>query len=312
MARVNVTSELGLNISSHSKIDFLDIYINDDVALFIDPCLIDVINSQWCMEARRTIHSYFDEFFRAYRDYDLEMKKYLFSHAHEVNDTKLGYGDGDNGNGNTTDGLILVFRELERLIHTKMDIRHPIDLHVMIEDFAEDGLSDMVTNIIRKHLNDFTLEQCQKWGIQTDESEEEFAYWDYKTSSWSMYKDRCLYVGTRKQRILLVPKSIVRHEYYYSADQYFSGIILQRLKEESAIRNAAGKINMIPKKELRRRFRKDNEQSVREIAIDKTIDRPEFLDEYHAKMQMLYSDKSLSDDFLDKFIYEQVIEEEVG
>ncbi len=49
--------------------------------------------------------------------------KCLLSHAGEQNATRLGYGNGDNGKGNTVDGLLEIFQPLEQLIKFNWDNR---------------------------------------------------------------------------------------------------------------------------------------------------------------------------------------------
>jgi len=87
----HVTSIHNLNINSHSQIDFIDIVVNDDRKLFIDPCLIEVNNSNWAKLAQQTINSYFKLLYQLYCNNSYRIQKLeLFSHAHEINATKLG------------------------------------------------------------------------------------------------------------------------------------------------------------------------------------------------------------------------------
>ena len=80
----------------------------------------------------------------------------LLSHAGEQNATRLGYGNGDNGKGNTADGLLEIFQPLEQLISSIRTIGKAEDLPLLIPGFAEDGMSDLLTNILHECLNEFT------------------------------------------------------------------------------------------------------------------------------------------------------------
>lgn len=42
------------------------------------------------------------------------------------------------------------------------------DLPLLIPNFGEDGLSDLLINILHAHLNDFTLQQMRKYGIESN------------------------------------------------------------------------------------------------------------------------------------------------
>ena len=88
-------------------------------------------------------------------------------HAREQNATHLGYGSGNNGKGNTAKGVLDLFKPLEHLITKIPIIKKEVDLVVLLPGFAEDGLSDLLTNILHKHLNDYTLEQMKKYGMKS-------------------------------------------------------------------------------------------------------------------------------------------------
>lgn len=89
----------------------------------------------------------------------------MLSHAGEQNATRLGYGDGDNGKGNTAEGLMKKFSALDSLIDYIPNMSKPEDLTIFLPNFAEDGLSDLLTNILHKQLNEFTLSQLNKFEI---------------------------------------------------------------------------------------------------------------------------------------------------
>lgn len=55
------------------------------------------------------------------------------------------------------------------------------DLPLLIPYFAEDGLSDLLTNILYEQLNKFTLQQMKKYGVESNESLL-FWTWDRKES----------------------------------------------------------------------------------------------------------------------------------
>lgn len=149
-------------VKGHLYYDFVDAAVNDDNLLFVDPLLIEIADDEWCQEASMTIKSFFDEFYKAYREGDINRKRELLSHGGEQNGTRLGYGRGDNGKGNTVKGLLEIFAPLEELLIAISTMKKVEDLPLLIPDFAEDGLSDLLTNILHEQLNKFTLKQMNK------------------------------------------------------------------------------------------------------------------------------------------------------
>lgn len=87
---------------------------------------------------------FFDCLFSTYRHHNTKLIKLLLPHAGEQNGTRLGYGRGDNGKGNTAEGLEKIFCPLEELITKIKTISKPEDLSVFIPGFAEDGMSGFI------------------------------------------------------------------------------------------------------------------------------------------------------------------------
>ena len=143
----------------------------------------------------------------------------LLSHAGEQNATRLGYGNGHNGKGNTADGLLIVFQPLTNLIKQIRTIGKAEDLPLMIPGFAEDGMSDLLTNILHDCLNEFTLEQMKKFGVLSNR-EHEFFSWNLEQQEWIKVKRKSYFVEGKE--LLLVPKIVIRKNYLFGVNQYFT------------------------------------------------------------------------------------------
>lgn len=67
----------------HSNFDFVDINTDYDTELFIDPCLIEIINTPFSYEAMYTLNDYFDSFYDLYRsNHEYSDKTALFCPMH--------------------------------------------------------------------------------------------------------------------------------------------------------------------------------------------------------------------------------------
>lgn len=299
--KTHISSVFKISNPSHALFNFVDINLNNDQKLFIDPCLISSHNDEWCNISTDLINDFFNQFYESYKTNDYNKKLELLSHSSELNYTKLGYGNGKNGHGNTPEGLIQDFKLLEKLVPQITSISNVIDLPVLITGFNEDGLSDMITNILHQQLNSYTLDCLKKYNISPN-STDEFYTWDKNSSSWISIEQPCYKYNNEK--ILLTPKKIVRKKYLFSADQYLKRIILEREKEANSSINSKGKkVYNISKKELFKKLKKDTKTWKYEYNIDKTISDPTFLSDYHKSIDSFYFDKGLSDETLDKFIY---------
>ena len=296
----HISEILGLQGISHKDIDFVDIVLAPDTKLFLDPCLIEFGKTEWSAKAQKTISSYFDRFYDLYRGHTSDDEKLaLFEHAHEINATRLGYGNGHNGKAKTPQGMLDTFRLVPNLLRNGVELSQASDLVVFIRDFAEDCLSDMLTNIIYKELVDFTLEQCLKYGKETQEAPAGCYCWSDTTTRWEQYQGSSLVVNGKP--ILLVPKNIVRNRYYFTVDQFFSRIILAHIQNEESWIDAKGKAQKPPKKQLRKKYQGD--RSTLDCAINMTAETPLYLPEYHRQLPALYSGQGMSDEELDDILY---------
>ena len=297
---IHASEVLHLHNTTHADIDFVDVTMFPDTKLFIDPCLIACDRSSWAIQANKTIESYFDCFYSLYRDGASDASKLeLFEHAHEINATRLGYGNGRNGKAKTPEGMLMTFKHIPDLMKKGINLATASDLPLFIKKFAEDCLSDMLTNILVKELMEFTLQQCEKNHVTTVSTQTGLFYWDIDTRSWKKYTGSCLMYEGRL--LLLVPKSIVRKRYYFSADQFFSRVILSRMQEQSERRDSNGKVQRDSKKDIRKQVQRN--ESVLETVTRLTSEDPSYLPEYHRILPSLYSGKGMTDEELDRILY---------
>ncbi len=293
-----------LKQKGHNNFDFVDVAVNDDNLLFLDPCIIERMDDTWSTKAMEHINSYFDNLFVAYDADNRKDMRYLLSHAGEQNATRLGYGNGDNGKGNTADGLLEIFQPLEDLIGKIKTIGKAEDLPLLIPGFAEDGMSDLLTNILHECLNEFTMEQMNKYGVLCN-GVKKFYTWDIQLSAWKEVEKPAYFVNGKE--LLLVPKCIVRKNYLFGVNQYFTRIILERMIDEGGYRDAEGK--SIPKKEIVKSKRYSGEHWQYDEAIKYTVAHNDALHEYHHKLPGFYMEhgKPMTDEELDFVIYGYVI-----
>lgn len=305
MKKYYVSDYWNKGIKGHLNYDFIDVVVNDDNLLFIDPLLIEILGDEWCQEANATVKSFFDEFYKAYREEDTVKKKELLSHAGEQNGTRLGYGRGDNGKGNTVNGLLEIFIPLEQLLQEISTMEKAEDLPLMIPGFAEDSLSDLLTNILHEQLNKFTLWQLKKYKVESNVSLT-FWTWDRNELCWKKIERPSYCING--QEVLVVPKYIVRKKYLFSTSQYFNRIILERIREEGGYMNGD---KTIPKKDVVKAKRFSGEHWQYDESVSYTKKNNDALNEYHQKLPYFYAENgcSMDDEKLDELIYGYTVEQ---
>lgn len=294
-----ISDYLGLEPKGHYNYDFVDAFLGADNRLFIDPCMLEGADDPWSVKATNIMRAFFDCFFEELRRGHL-LESGLLDHAGEQNATKLGYGNGENGKGKTATGLIESFKGLAVLVHDIPTISRAQDIPVMVEGFAEDCMSDLLTNILHGPLNDFTAQQMRKYGC---EPQTEKTIWTFDASSrtWVQVERPCwLYKG---KELLLVPKWIVRRNFLFKAHQYLYCVIVERIRKE----NGWDDLNKI---DVWNNFPRTSTHWEYDKVISYSRDNPDALTEYHKCMPAYYrrANGCMSDEDLDYAVYGTVYE----
>ncbi len=283
---------MNLGCKGHANFEFVDAQLDSDNRIFIDPAVLALAADNWGIKANQCVQSFFDCLF--------EVLKYggpteILAHAHEQNATKFGYGNGRNGKGKTADGLEESLAKLKSLFDQIPTISRGEDIPVLVEGFAEDCMSDLLTNILHKQLYEFTACQMEKRGILPD-GQKTFWTWNMEKKDWiEMTRESWFYNG---KELLMVPKWIVRHRYLFKAHQYLYGVIVERLQVEKGWED-------MKKIDILNNLPKNSEHWEYESVIEYTIKHPDALDEYHSRIPKYYSRAHgiMSDEDLDAVIY---------
>ncbi|MFB9151581.1 hypothetical protein [Roseovarius ramblicola] len=110
------------------------------------------------------------------------------------------------------------------------------DTVLMIEGISVDVVSDIVTNIIRGPLIEYTQEACEQYGIPLTSGVVSGPLWYQTNKKWDE-----LYVQlptVDDERLLLVPKEIVRQDMDYDLAKYYRHYILEHLRKQELAANS--------------------------------------------------------------------------
>lgn len=266
---------------TQAELDFIDIDTNKDTPLFLDPFFLSIRNDRWSMEASDTIRSFFQQVIFLIKEGNISEAKYLFGYLHEPNSTCLGLSKGGpNGRGvgktNTDDIFDSILRS--KAIETGLIIDLE-DNFLFVEGFGKDKLSDMTTNIIRKHLLEYTVDQCELYNIPMIDNVPSGFYWNRGSLQWEQRYERALII--KGVHILLVPKGIVSYSKAYVPDKYYNHYVLNFMINEHLQMNSA----LVQRRKNGERFvtKKDlKEQNPlsKEFLVDFTKRNPQILTKF--------------------------------
>lgn len=207
---VTFSSAFGLTSEDISSAGAIDVTLNCDTKLFIDPLLLGESDN---IEFRKCAREAYEQRFQ------LVIKLLAASVAHndkawkaartqlsfpEMKYTHLGYSKGETGSGLgtlLTDELIQSAKEIIDLGVTDPDLF--VALSLFEDNVGADRISDMTSHIVLKCLIDFTARACEKLKIPTNE----FAIRELGNETFALPGNP---LKDNKEPILLVPKDVVR------------------------------------------------------------------------------------------------------
>jgi hypothetical protein len=262
------------------SLDFVDVRLETDTPLFVDPTALNLLDTEWGTRCKSLVQDYFSLVLQCIHDGDHTRAQRLLAALNEPNETRLGYSsDRPRGHGMGKKLAETMWEALHDSGAVRSGIIHDLeDTALMIDGIASDVISDIVTNIIREPLLEYTKDMCERYGIPLVEGVASLPIWNSRTQQWETRHIQQPVVNG--QRLLLVPKALVRKSITFQADNYYNLYLLTRLQEEAVsqgfvqlLRN--GQSRPPSKKSLKEQYGEGKEQNRR-----LTPGREEVLEKY--------------------------------
>lgn len=206
--QLNISNIFNLN-KKQENLDFIDIIVNDDNLLFIDPRLIDISSNMYAKEMKINIEFFWGEVLKNIRNKDIKTLYKTLSGLSEPNETRLGFAiSKKKGNSISKKIKPKLIEAIQRNKAVQTGILSDFaDAELFIEDIGPDRISDITTKIIKSELVKFTQEQCNSLKIPMEKVRQK-DFFNRTTLKWE-HKDVELptYAG---KPIIFVPKDMVR------------------------------------------------------------------------------------------------------
>lgn len=230
--RVSEYYALGL---TQPSLDFVDVRLDTDVPLFLDPTALHLLDTEWGARCRGLIHDYFSLVLEHIGNGEHRKARFLLAQLGEPNETHLGLSKKRSRGHGMGKGLA---DKMWNALNDSSAVRTGLiteleDTALLIDGIASDVISDIVTNIIREPLLEYTIEMANQNGIPL-EVRQTRKLWDIHTKKW-VFKNMpqvITRVGNREQRLMLIPKAIVRKSISYDAGVYYNQYLVEQLQEE--------------------------------------------------------------------------------
>jgi hypothetical protein len=270
---------------SQNQLDFVDIPLDTDISLYVDPYALSVSGNDWLRECGNIVVSFFDYFLAVIRKNDESKSMQVIANLHEPNDTHLGLSKGrPSGRGwGGKQGRMLYDRLRTSAAVKSGKVKDLSEIELFIPGIASDKISDLTVNVLRGEFVAYTEEQCQLLNIPTQQISSGL-YWNYESTCWeSRYANLPIYKG---ERIVLVPKLGVRVRLIPDHEEFYNKFVLDFLAAEHL--NANDSLVTLLKKGTSRVYRKDLKNKYKlskEFLYEFTIEHPKVLQTYKESMR---------------------------
>lgn len=217
---------------SQGELDFVDIDLSTDNRLYLCPYAIQIRNDEWSDACGDHIRSFFNEVLDQLRDGNIGRARHLLSHLHEPNETFLGQSTGrPSGRGVGRDKADLLADAFvnSRAFETGV-LADVSETELFIRGVGPDTISDLVTNVLRGLLADYTLNECNLHGVEVEETAALGPSWNAVTRDWEARSYRLPHLA--QQPILLIPRFSVRRRLSLNSQEFYNHEMISYLQAE--------------------------------------------------------------------------------
>lgn len=245
-----VTNVFTLGVAQ-GGVDFVDVDVDGDVPVFIDPTAIRLQRGDWADACVVALQSFFAELLTAIKADDRTRMVELIYPLTEPNETHLGSSQGEArgrslGTAKKAEDLIDSLRK-SKAVRSGF-LRDLEDSALMVEGIDKDIISDITTCVIRAQLIDYTQQQAAFHGIPM-EFQDSGPAWNVGSKSWVTSQVKLPRAGGNK--LLLVPRSVVRVKLTVDKGRYYRGYLRPYFEDEVLANPRAGLVRTLKDNSLR-------------------------------------------------------------
>jgi len=266
---------------SQAYLDFVDIPLDTDIPVFLDPGAIKSLDSNWGQELASHLQSFFDKVLKLIKAGKNIEAQQLLASLNERNEFHLGYSSGrSRGHGFGIGSAQSVWNALtqSKAVTTGL-LKDLEDTALLIAGIGTDMISDAVSNILRGPLIRYTQEMCDYYGVELTPNIDSGPIWDPHKGSW--HNKFVSLPMTKHGKVILVPKVLVRHRLCLQYDEFYNHYLLPEMQDEH-LKNGSSLIQVLKSgdKRVTKKSLKDKYGSDKPSVINQTLLRPEVFEDY--------------------------------
>lgn len=271
---------------SQAELDFVDIDINHDTPLYLDPYALTSREDIWSDKCHDLVTSFFNEVLRAVGSKNKDRAIQLLSRLSEPEETFLGVaGQGNKGRGIGQEQAEQLYDAFLKSKAAQSGILLDLsDFALFIPGIGRDKISDVTTNILRGPLIEYTQQQCDLHNIPMQNVASGFV-WDPENLIWKQGFVGLPVIDSKKR--ILVPKYAVRYQVGVDYRKYYNNFVLNFLRDEhlraqdSLVHTLKNEKQKVYKKELKLKY-PDSKDFLSEFSVQ----HPDVIDNYREHLRL--------------------------
>jgi hypothetical protein len=220
--------KLGRN---QATLDFLDIHIDKDIPVFVDPAALRGLNTDWGHHCVSLLQSYFATVLDSIRSGQNDRAKQLLSCLNERNEFHIGYSKNrSRGHGFGAIAAEKIWKSLTKSKAAATGLLKDLeDTILFVDGVGPDMLSDAVCNIIRGPLIKYTQQVCSYYGIPLVSGASSGPIWNPADEKWE--QDLIGLPIAKYGSLIFIPKIIARIKQTYGANEYYRHFLMPVLQQ---------------------------------------------------------------------------------
>lgn len=203
------------------EVDFVVPHLREDLPLYLDPFLLWASSRDDYQELHESLLGFIEQV-RAYavNGQALQAKK-LLAEVREPNELGLGYASGSKQGSAlgpaTISAIVELFPRIPQL--EIAGLNHVEILALLVPKLAEDRISDLTANVIKRWLAEFSTARATQLGIPTRKYR--LTGWDAAALAWRSLEAHLPYNPMDDSPILLVPLDLLRRLPWINYGDYY-------------------------------------------------------------------------------------------
>ena len=206
---------------TQEEVDFAIPFLDEDIPLYLDPFLLWKSPSMQDTALHLSITNSFNHLSHLVNKGNEKDAIDLIIRASECDE--VGFGNSKTKTGKRigvklASKITNIFSSIPQI--SKSGFIHFEEIQLLVDNFSKDRVSDIACNYIQSFLVDYTIEQCEKYGIPIEKVKLNNLY-DSKSNKFIQEETYLPINPITKLPILLVPKRWLRFIPWINTDDYF-------------------------------------------------------------------------------------------